>query len=495
MNMAAGENLDNPAITVNSTACSWSNRFGEKHRWRRLVDLPAGFALPKKIRIYQRANHYLLQWWEPSAKRNLTERINSDLLAALTRARELDDRLLNVKATGAAKKRVTHIEMVDCFQKDLERRANAGELAFSTPARYRSALRYYLQFCELPESARTFPFPVSVNREFRMAFVEYIIRLRLDVRGSSETGFTGCSPHYLLDVARAMYLWAADPELGHLLPENFHNPFLRAHTGLARLVKDPLAPPDITTLMACDFLRECNLQQLRLFVPIVLFGLRASEPCFLFHEHVVGDWLRVPNLPELAYQTKGKREKRFPLVPELATFWLLLHGPSQEGLLFIKPTHKWECIESSNSSIALQTVVQQFVTKMKKAGDSRAATQLGIRTEVFRAAGGIDYDFIEDEFKKIARRLNWPRRATLKDFRHLFCTTLNNSGMPEVYRRYLMGHALGKGAILNYTHLDELQRHYRKALLSEWGTLLETIEKLAISFSTDVTSNEVRLAG
>lgn len=495
MDVASSENHDTRRATDNSTACSWSNRYGEKHRWRRLVDLPAGIAIPKKIRIYQRATHYLLQWWEPSAKSNLTERINGDLLAALTRARELDDRLLTVKATGAAKKRVTHIELVNYFQRDLDRRANAGELAFSTPSRYSSALRYYIQFCELPESARTFPFPVNVNREFRMAFVEYIIRLRLDVRGSCETASTGCSPQYLLDVARAMYLWAADPELGQLLPENFHNPFLRAHTGLARQVKDPLAPPDITTPMACDFLRECNRQQLRLFVPIVLFGLRASEPCFLFHEHVAGDWLRVPNLPELAYQTKGKREKRFPLIPELATFWRLLHGPSQEGLLFIKPTHKWEYIESNNSSNALQTVVQQFGTKMKKAGDSRAATQLGIRTEVFRAAGGIDYDFIEDEFKKIARRLNWPRKATLKDFRHLFCTTLNNSGIPEVYRRYLMGHTLGKGAILNYTHLDELQRHYRKALLSEWGTLLETIERRATSFTTVVTSDEVRLAG
>ncbi|HQR08463.1 MAG TPA: hypothetical protein PLN21_16660 [Gemmatales bacterium] len=457
-----------------------------------MTNFPLGLSAPKKVRIYQRSDHYILQWWEPSAKRNLTERINGDLLAALTRARQLDERLLNVKATGLAPARIAHIELVDSFQKDLDRRANAGEVAFSTPGRYRSALRYYLQFCALPESARAFPQPVNVNREFRMAFVEYIVRLKLDVRESGKTTLNGCNPQYLLDVVRAMYLWAADPDQGRLLPEDFRNPFLRARSGLVRTAKDPLAPPDITSSMACEFLRECNLQKFRLFVPIILFGLRASEPCFLFHEHIVGGWLRVPNLPELSYQTKGKREKRFPLIPELETFWKILHHPSQVGLLFTKPAHNKE--SSSNSANALQSVVTQYSVKLKKAGDSQAATRLGIRTDVLRAAGGVDYDFIEDEFLRIARHLRWPRQATLKDFRHLFCTTLNNSGMPEVYRRYLMGHALGRAAILNYTHLDELQRHYRKALLSEWAILIETIEACAKHFATEI-DHAGRLAG
>ncbi|MCE9562079.1 MAG: hypothetical protein K8U57_08495 [Planctomycetes bacterium] len=71
--------------------------------------------------------------------------------------------------------------------------------------------------------------------------------------------------------------------------------------------------------------------------------------------------------------------------------------------------------------------------------------------------------------------LGWPPSATLKDLRHLFATTLNNAGVPDGYRRYLMGHSPGKAAILAYTHLDQLRRHYSTAIRQEWMPLLNAI--------------------
>ena len=86
---------------------------------------------------------------------------------------------------------------------------------------------------------------------------------------------------------------------------------------------------------------------------------------------------------------------------------------------------------------------------------------------MLRDAGGLDYDQVQSEFAKLAGMLGWPASATLKDLRHLFASTLNNASVPEGYVRYLMGHAPGKAALVAYTHLDQLRRHYSAALEQE----------------------------
>ena len=87
------------------------------------------------------------------------------------------------------------------------------------------------------------------------------------------------------------------------------------------------------------------------------------------------------------------------------------------------------------------------------------------------------YDDVQGEFEGLARRLGWSKEATLKDFRHLFCTTLENAAMPEAYRRYLMGHAPGKAAIMAYTHLNQLRQRYAEAIQREWQPLVEAINQ------------------
>ena len=99
---------------------------------------------------------------------------------------------------------------------------------------------------------------------------------------------------------------------GRLIPEGFHNPFLRRSRHASTPAVASIGEPDITVGMAVEFFEACDVYQLRLFGPIAIFGLRASEPCLLFHEHLSRDWLDVPCLPELAYYTKGRRDKASP---------------------------------------------------------------------------------------------------------------------------------------------------------------------------------------
>ena len=56
----------------------------------------------------------------------------------------------------------------------------------------------------------------------------------------------------------------------------------------------------------------------------------------------------------------------------------------------------------------------------------------------------------------MACRLDWPKAATPKDFRHLFATVMANGGLPEHMLRYLLGHAPDRDATHAYTHLDQL---------------------------------------
>ena len=100
-----------------------------------------------------------------------------------------------------------------------------------------------------------------------------------------------------------------------------------------------------------------------------------------------------------------------------------------------------------------------------------------VRDELFREAGSLDYDHIEHEFRTLAQKINWPRETTLKDWRHLFATTLGNTAMPEAYRRYLMGHAPGRAAIFAYTHLNQLRQHYGDAVSREWTPLIAVINR------------------
>jgi integrase len=85
------------------------------------------------------------------------------------------------------------------------------------------------------------------------------------------------------------------------------------------------------------------------------------------------------------------------------------------------------------------------------------------------------YDHIVNEFGKLAHLLGWPRSATLKDFRHLFATNLENAGMPEHYRKFLMGQSPGRAAITSYTHLNEIRQRFEEAVGRQIQPLINAV--------------------
>ena len=459
------------------SSSTWAQQYGERHRLKRIRDFPAGIIAPSHVRVYERRGHFVLQWWDKTEKRNLSERVDGDLVAAIARARQIDERLEHFRSSGAGVSKTQHAVLVERFRADLHSRADAGEIDPRTVQRYESALKHYQTFVEQPNVHRQFAHVSSVDRKFALELMAYLRTLQVHPNGRRHAQTRPMRrPDYVLDVVRAMYEWAADPQRGKLVPEGFHNPFLRSrHEQTVAAIS--LGEPDITVDMAVEFLEACDSYQLRLFAPIALYGLRASEPCFLFEEHLREDWLDVPCLPELAYYTKGRREKRLPILPCLSALFRPMVGPNPRGLLYRRRNVIATGEATPLAGMMLTELATEFQRRCVAPGNRTAASRRRIRDRLLHAAGAINYDHIATEFSKLARALKWPRSATLKDFRHLAATCLENSGMPEHYRKFLLGQSPGRAAIVTYTHLNEIRKRFDEAVVATLRPLVEAIDR------------------
>jgi integrase len=466
------------ALPSPTTPLSWSKRYGAKHRLVRILDFPQGIAGPKKVRIYRRQDHYVLQWWDPAAKGNLSDRVEGDLVAAIAKARQIEERLTHFRSSGQGCRHLGHPELVKKFCHDLARRADAGEIDPRSVTRYGSALNHYLAFVEQPQIENSFPHIAGVNRNFQLEFAGFLNQRAISSNGHPNTAHRIMkNPGYVEDAVRAMYQWAADPDRGHLLPDGFRNPFLGAARQHRRLVHDPVGTPDITMVMAVDFLGACDAYQLGLFAPLVFFGLRAAEPAYLFREHLRNGWLQVPCIPELAILTKGRRSKHLPVLPCLEAVWKNALQRQSYGLLYLRRAVIERQEQAPLREASLPDLIAEFQARCTSSRTIHAAEKIRLRDQLLKDAGGLSYDQVEGEFHRVAGKLGWPRQATVKDFRHLFSTSLENAGVPLYFRQYLMGQAPTKAPITPYTHLapDRLHKHYDSAIRKEFKPALKTL--------------------
>lgn len=459
---------------TNDESANWSALYGERHRLERITHFPTGMDPPRKVRVYRRQNHYVLQAWDPAQKRTISDRVDGDLLAALIRAREIDERILNFRRAGTGHSRLGHEELVKRFVAALDLRANAGEIDPRTVRRYEDALAHYTRFCQQASVHNRFPLAHRVDHEFQLTLAAYLTNLRVAPNGRAGATKVPMRGHALvLDTVRAMYLWAADPLRGNLLPSGFINPFGGRRRSSREEALDPTRELAITKDMAEAFLLSCDSYQLSLFGPMVLFGLRASEPIFLFHEHCSDGFLTVGCLPEIDYWTKGRRSKRLPLLERLNGLWGHLCGSDATGFLY-RQRHFPSDMQRLDS---LKELTAEFQERCRIEKADTARHRRDVRDDVVRDAGCLSYDIIQGEFSQIAKRLKWPKSATLKGFRHLFATVLEDGGMPEHYRKYFMGQSHGRAAVVTYTHLVQLRKQFESVMNREWPSLLEVIEQ------------------
>lgn len=454
----------------------WSQKYGSKHRLIRVTEFPSGIIPPKKVRIYHRCDHFLLQWWDTKQKTNLSYRVNGDLVSAISRAREIEERLKHFKASGMGWQRIRHHELVELYIADLNIRVEASEIDGRMVRRYESALGHYLAFVKLLTIEKQFPSATNVDRNFAMKFVAYLVNKQISPNGHVNSKRRRMvSSRFVEDVVRSMFNWAAASDKGNLMPAGFHNSFSGTSRRAQEAPRDLFGEPDITTEMATEFILKCDTFQLPLFSVLIFYGLRASEPCFAFRDELKDGWLVLRCLPELSYRTKGRRNKRLPIIDCIAPLLQPTVTDSTKGLLFVRRSVMENREIPKLLRASLKELEQVFSERCACSPGQTLKARETNRDKLLEDAGGLKYDHIQHEFSRLARRLNWPATATLKDFRHLFSTEMQNGGMPEFYRRYLLGHSPGKAAVVNYTHLNRLRERYEEAVSRQFQPLVEAV--------------------
>jgi integrase len=446
----------------------------------RVTNFPPGVSPPKRVRIYARGGHHLLHFWDPAVRRTLYERVDGDLIDAIAGARRIDQRLCDFRCSGRAPRRLEHEELVREFCRDLERRADAGAVAVATAGRYRSALQHYLDFARQPSLGSAYPTALRVDRQFALDFSAFLAMRMISPNGHRNAAARRMAGQdFVLDAARAMFEWAADAGRGKLLPDGFRNPFRRRVLERRRVAADMAGEPDVTITMATAFLGTCDDWQLRLFAPVVFYGLRPGELVHLFHERLSPSFLDVGCLEQLAYMTKGRRNKRLPMLEPL--YRLLAPNGPRAGLIFTRRDACRGAGRVGGDGVSLADAAAEFTRRLPARGNpaGAAAAAVAARDAVIRDAGGLTYKVIQNEFAGVARRLGWPAAATLKDFRHACNTALANGGVPEHERRYLLGQHPGRDAIVTYTHLNKVAEHYRAAVEQEMAPMLDVLRRRA----------------
>ncbi|HJN08216.1 MAG TPA: hypothetical protein QF564_05960 [Pirellulaceae bacterium] len=462
-----------------SDATSWSEKYGGRHGLQRVREFPQGIRPPQRVRIYARGERFLLQWWDPRERATLNERVNGDLVEAISRARDIDTRLEHSNSSGRKPQRCELTEVIDHYTADLQRRADAGEIDIGTVCRYEASLRrHFVPFVQQLAVSKKYPHAAKIDREFQLEFAAHMNHVQVSPNGHENSRRRPIKqPGFVLDVVRAMLEWASDPDRGNLLPDGFRNPFSSRKRGTRQVVIDPLSEPDITIPMATSLIEVCDPFQLSIFAPLLFYGLRPSELGWIFHENIEAEWLRVPCRADLDYFTKGRRDKSFPIVDCLRPLWDAC-SRSATGLLYVNRG----VAEGRSNPDFLGWSADQLATEFRrrcvaiKGPDARQRRR--IRDQVMKESGQLKYDHVEAEFKKLSSRLEWPAEATLKDLRHLFCTCLEDAAVPEFYRRYMMGQSFGKTPIVAYTHITEspVKTYYQVALESKFAPIVDAIE-------------------
>ena len=273
-------------------ASKWAKVYGKKHRLTWIRDFPAGIIPPRRVRIYRafralrpavvgqgrkaepHANGWTATWWPPSPGP----------------ARSTSDWSISGRPAVGVRK-TQHILLVERFRADLHHRADAGEIDPRTVQRYGAALKHYQGFVEQPSDPAPVPAHQLRGPEVRLGVDG------LPPHGAGPSQRT-CPWPVAPDAAAGLrprrragdvLIGRRTPQRGKLIPEGFHNPFLRhgRQWPTAAATVQSASPTSRSTWPSSSSMPAMPTNCVSL-APLRSTGFGPAEPCLLFHEHLDG---------------------------------------------------------------------------------------------------------------------------------------------------------------------------------------------------------------
>lgn len=473
----------------NPSTSSWQARYGPRHGYVRLTDDPA---LPEgrrgRVTIYQRGRFtesrpqsFILSWCHGGKR--IKERVIGDKFDAVRRADEITQALKSGPTRRASPLSVD--KLVVRYVEYLERRADAGEVSPSTPARYRSALQHLVEFGAQVEAQSATKAWVP-NRDLVLRFKAYLQGKLISPNGHANTAkrmLTSAGVAFIVASARAMVHWAA--EEGLLAPA--------ASDAFALAAKDRSSrhAMSVTPIDSADIIKLIQVAdpyQLTLFSFHIFHGVRVAEPCWTMIEFVdvAEGWIDYRCIDDLGYRTKGGVDKRLPLPAPMRDAIVRLIAGRPGGPLLLK-RRVTEDVRARPPSTA---TLRDIIGAVQKQSFTGWAQRARAGAEHIKRLGAIDGDVVRREFACLVRRAGLRRDLTPKSLRHHFATALERADVPYYTRKYLLGHNLGdrsqRGGDVTaiYTHLepDLIKTAYRRMLDGPLAEVLAAFTSRANAF-------------
>lgn len=392
-------------------------------------------------------------------------RLAVDQAEALASAEEIDRNLSLFRPSPFGHRTISLEDLRREFLADHE---HVRHSSLATLNRYRAATQHVLNFvAENNRRDKLTEFPAE-------EFVRYLRQTRVSPNGHANTAkrpLRDRGLQYVLEVTRSVFEFARRRQF---FPAHLPNPFSRLRIDLLRVEdQKPVYCFDETSELT--FLQATSSEDLPFFGLLSKTGLRPGEATHLLIEDLDLDqgWLNVRNRPQLGWRIKTGRERRVPIIPELAHFLKRHLAGRISGPVLLRlgvrsgspPGWTAEQMESELlERIRLECSRQgRPLTRLEQAKQAeRLWREVGIwRTDKVRLA-----------FMQITRQIGLPKATCPKSWRHTFATLLQDANVDPLIRQIVMGHkpqsdargALGMTSVYTHSRPETIQREIFRAL-------------------------------
>lgn len=369
-------------------------------------------------------------------------------------------------ADGAASATAPRITVAELRRRFLDHHEHVLDSAMSTVRRYTAATQHLINFCRRHGVEDPEALPID-------DFVAYLRRVRTARNGhrnSRRRKLLDSGVRYVLETCRTMYRFG---QQRRLLDPALDNPF--TEMGLNRLKIRNAKPLFVFSAEQEEaFFAATDPWALAVHFALAKTGLRAGELVHLLIEDVDldGGWLHVRGKPELGWSVKTGRERKVPVIDELAHLLRHVIGGRSAGPVFRRVR-----LTGQPSSLEGNRAAMRRVAERRVAAQERKLRRPLSRTEhdrmlrkVWREAGVICKTQLRTSLIRTASALGLEVTCP-KAWRHTYATLLAEGGVDPLIRMQVMGHQpapdrspLGMTALYTHTSAEVVHRQVEAAL-------------------------------
>jgi len=452
-------------------------RYRSRHRQQKLV-LP-GFPDGRvgRVTVIQRNGAIILRWRQNGRQQWETLGKDKDVLSrAITRATELNRELANRPDAVTAFQPSAIREACQLF---LASKESAPHVSGSTLCKYRAEVARIIEFAEETSPGRRRGTIHHLDSRWCQEFCTWLDGIRSTRNGGPITDDNLEQPlSQALKREIKCLLWSviehATLRTPPLTPPGFRNPMSLELVGRQARRDNGISDPPVSLEELATIVSVLDVYALGLLTPLFLYGPRPSELGYMLRsDHDDQEcFLHVVSRAQTGYQTKGRRDKAWPVTDVLAgCLSPFLTRPA--GPLFVK---RWvfeneaqPAIPDATAEMLIREFQGRVMAEAARLGKQPGKEFLHQASEaVWAAAGAVDGRDVARELQRAALKAGLQRIPTPKDIRHLVETECEAARLSPGVIRYLLGHAPGRGdALVNYNHTGRRVLREQVVILDE----------------------------